>query len=113
MVTPVVVGFQMAMQWRGQGLGMARHLRGPDGHGILESAECNYGRTLRYSDQAGADCAGYTIATMPVFKHDADRRQSKVLIKAWLKSEVVVKGQKKGTQRKIVPTVEVEKSATA
>jgi hypothetical protein len=70
------------------------------------------GRHLRYSDQAGADWVGCTIAATLGLKPDADRRRVKKLIEAWLKSGALVKGQKEGPIRKPVPTVEVGEWAT-
>ena len=72
------------------------------------------GKAMRYSDQAGDDWAGVTVAEvlgLPVTTK-AERKRVKQIIEAWLKSGALVKGEKLGPIRKPVPTVEVGEWAT-
>ncbi len=70
------------------------------------------GQGRRYSDQAGGEWAGVTVAEVLGFDAQADRKRIKKIIDTWLKSGALVKGQKTGAQRKPVPTVEVGEWAT-
>jgi len=70
------------------------------------------GKQRRYSDQAGDDWAGVTVAEVLGLNAVADRKRIKKMIEAWLKSGALVKGQKTGPIRKPVPTVEVGEWAT-
>lgn len=70
------------------------------------------GKGRRYSDQAGDDWAGLTVADVLGLDATADRKRIKKMIEAWLKSGALMKGQKTGPIRKPVPTVEVGQWAT-
>lgn len=70
------------------------------------------GKHPRYSDQAGDDWAGCTVAEVLGLDAHADRKRVKKIIETWLKSGALVKGSKPGPQRKPVPTVEVGEWAT-
>ncbi len=70
------------------------------------------GQGRRYSDQAGGEWAGVTVAEVLGFDAQADRKRIKKIIDTWLKSGALVKGQKTSAQRKPVPTVEVGEWAT-
>ena len=65
------------------------------------------GRGLRYSDQAGDDWAGVVVAEVLDLNADADRKRIKRMIETWLKNRALVKSEKIGPRRKMVPTIEV------
>jgi hypothetical protein len=70
------------------------------------------GKGRRYSDQAGDDWAGVTVAEVLSMDATADRKRIKKMIEAWLKSGALVKAEKIGPIRKPVPTLEVGEWAT-
>lgn len=70
------------------------------------------GKAMRYSDQAGNEWAGVTIAEVLGLDATKDRKRIKQMIEEWLKSGALRKGQKSGPIRKPVPTVEVGEWAT-
>ncbi len=79
---------------------------------LLRVQQAIDGWQLRYSDQAGAEWVGCTVATTLGLNPTSDRRRIKRMIETWLKSGAMVKGHKEGPIRKPVPTVEVGEWAT-
>ena len=79
---------------------------------LLKVQHALNGKERRYSDQAGDDWAGVTVAEVLGLNAMADRKRIKKMIEAWLKSGALVKGEKIGPIRKPVPTVEVGEWAT-
>ena len=102
----------------GDAVGVAETWEWPDtfdgitAEDLLKVQNAIDGRYLRYSDQAGRDWVGCTIADTLGLNPNTDRRRIKRMIETWLKSGAMVKCQKEGPQRKTVPTVEVGEWAT-
>lgn len=65
------------------------------------------GRDLRYSDQAGENWAGHTIADVLGMSPEKDRRRIKKFIDAWLREGALRKVQKKNPNGKESPVLEV------
>lgn len=102
----------------GDSVGVAEVWEWPDtfdGYGVGDLLAVQHaldGQQARYSDQAGDEWAGVTVAKVLGLNPVADRRRIKKMIEAWLKSGALVKGSKEGPIRKPVPTVEVGEWAT-
>jgi len=70
------------------------------------------GQHARYSDQAGEEWAGVTVAKVLGLNPVADRRRIKKMIEAWLASGALVKGEVLDGKRTKRPSVEVGEWAT-
>lgn len=103
----------------GDSVGVVEVWKWPDTFGglsvndLLKVQNALDNKGARYSDQAGDDWAGVIVAEVLGLDATADKKRIKKLIEAWLKSGALVKGQKMGPIRKLVPTVEVGEWATA
>ncbi|MEY8838897.1 recombinase RecA, partial [Cribrihabitans sp. XS_ASV171] len=70
------------------------------------------GKDLRYSDQAGDEWAGVTVAEVLGLDAVADKKRLKKMIEAWIKSGALVKAEKPDGKRKLRPCLEVGEWAT-
>lgn len=65
------------------------------------------GCPLRFSDQAGADWIGAVVADVCGLDVDEDKARIKTLIKSWLATGALVKGEFEDQNRKKRPVIEV------